>query len=133
MFRPDQAKVRTYGLVAGRRSSLSEVEARAAQLRVEGWRVRVLKPAADGTLGGVSLPPPYQIKHAHGDGPCERSDRLRLSLEQLHREDFFGVIEFPSLGGWGYRAIQAQRARLAFADVVLTVRQDATSSEERSR
>ena len=120
--------MRTYGLVAGGRGGLSEAESRASQLRAEGWRVRVLEPAADGTLPGVEIPPAFRVAHAHGDGPCERSDRLRLCLERLHQQEPFAVLDFPCVGGWGFRAIQAKRASLAFADVVLTVRHDSTTA-----
>lgn len=125
--------MRTYGLVAAGRGGLSAAEGRARQLRAEGKRVRVIVPGADCALQGVEVPAAYRVEHVHGDGPCERSDRLRLALEQMHREEPFAAIEFPSLGGWGYRAIQAKRAGQAFGDVALIVREEGTSAEQRRR
>ena len=52
-------------------------------------------------------------------------------LEQLHRQHHFDSIEFPARGALGFRAIQAKRAGLAFADVVLAVRLDGTSQQDR--
>jgi glycosyltransferase involved in cell wall biosynthesis len=82
-------------------------------------------------LDKADLPPPYQVAHAHGDGPCERSERVRQALERLHQQWPFVSIEFPSLGGIGFRAIQAKRAGLAFTDTLLTVRHDGTTAQQR--
>jgi glycosyltransferase involved in cell wall biosynthesis len=132
VFRADQAKVRSYGLVAAG-CGVSELQKRVTQLRAEGWDVRIVRAEADGTVKGVPLPLGYQVSHAHGDGPCERSDRLRMALEHLHRVNPFDLIEFPSRGGWAYRTLQAQRAQCGFEDVTITVRDEGTSSELRQQ
>jgi glycosyltransferase involved in cell wall biosynthesis len=128
------------GLVAGARDDLSEALARAEALRGQGWRVRVLslRPVPRGVVGVealpvADLPDPYRVPHAHGDGPCERSDRVRLALERLHAREPFARIEFPALGAAGFRAVQAKRAGLAFADTQLAVRLDGAGAWERRR
>lgn len=107
---------------------MTALEARIDYWRERGWQVRVLDhelriPAAH----------PYSSKHIHGDGPCERSDRVRLALQALLGRERFDGIEFPSLGGLGYRAIQAKRAGLGFANVALVVHEDGFSAIERQR
>ena len=52
----------------------------------------------------------------------DRSERVRLLLEELHRVYHFGLIEFAEWGGLGFRAIQARRAGVAFHDVPLLVK-----------
>ena len=75
--------IRTVGLVVG--DSPAEVPARADWWRSRGCDVRVVEESA------IALPPEYRVRHAHGDGPCERSDRVRVALER-EAFDLFGVI-----------------------------------------
>ena len=56
---------------------------------------------------------------------------MRLGLQQLHIEHRFDAIEFGVSGGFGFRAVQAKRAGLAFADVPLVARLDDTSRRRR--
>lgn len=113
--------IRTVGLVIGDRPA--DMRHRAEAWRSQGCDVRVIEPDR------LNLPAPFRARHVHGDGPCERSDRVRLALER----EAFDLIEFPALGGLGYRAVQAKRAGLAFADTTLAVRLDATSDLLRQR
>jgi glycosyltransferase involved in cell wall biosynthesis len=53
---------------------------------------------------------------------------VRYCLEELHREHRFALVEFPTRGGLSFRAIQARRAGLAFADVRFLVRFDGCSA-----
>lgn len=78
-------------------------------------------------MGGFDVPNQYEPSHA------DRSDRVRLALERLHRTHRFARIEFSALGGLGFRAIQAKRAGLAFEDVILAVQLDGCSRWERER
>lgn len=137
MFRADPPPLRSLGLVATRTCRLNDLLHRRDFLAARGWQVRLLAldrsvAAALGPdcldLSRCSAPPSerdraFSIPHAHGDGPCEASDRLRLALESLD----FAIIEFPCHGGLAYRAIQARRAGLAFSRTRLSVRLEATS------
>jgi hypothetical protein len=100
----------------------------AVELRRAGWDVRLFTPEAPS-----DLPPDTQVREFHGDGPAERSDRVRHALEPLHRERRFGLIAFAGAGGLGARAIQAKRAGLAFDDVPLVAYLDGNSQRDRER
>jgi glycosyltransferase involved in cell wall biosynthesis len=113
--------IRAVGVVVG--DDAGEAVRRAEAWRARGCRVKLVEPHR------LEVPPPYRVRHAHGDGPCERSDRVRLALER----EAFDLVEFPARGGLGYRAVQAKRAGLAFADTTLAVRLDATSDLLRRR
>lgn len=71
------------------------------------------------------------MREFHGDGPAERSDRVRHALAHLHREHRFGLIAFAGTGGLGFRAVQAKRAGLAFDGVPLAVVLDGNSQRDR--
>ncbi len=79
------------------------------------------------------LSPDFAVRELHGDSCAERSERVRHSLEALHREHRFERIEFLAHGGLGFRAIQAKAAGLAFQDVTLAVRLDGTARHDRER
>jgi glycosyltransferase involved in cell wall biosynthesis len=79
------------------------------------------------------LPPPFRVPGLGGPSAADRSDRVRLALEHLHRERRFDLIEFPCRGGLGLRSVQAKRAGLAFDDVPLAVRLDACGPWLRDR
>jgi len=63
----------------------------------------------------------------------DASERVRHALARLHAEHRFERIEFPALGGLGFRTIQAKRAGLAFADVTLAVRLESCAAWLRER
>ncbi len=89
--------------------------------------------------GGVSLrvldagqsPPALRVPNLYEPSQADISDQVRLALERLHREHNFDRIEFACRRGLGFRAIQAKRAGLAFADVELAVRLDSCGEWER--
>ncbi|HYH65513.1 MAG TPA: hypothetical protein VD866_12525, partial [Urbifossiella sp.] len=72
-------------------------------------------------------PPDYRVKNLYEPSVADESDRVRWSLAE-HRN---GRIEFPSHGGLGFRAVQAKRAGLAFADTELVVRFDGAAQLDR--
>jgi glycosyltransferase involved in cell wall biosynthesis len=74
------------------------------------------------------LPPAYRVGTLHGSRHIDLSEQVRHSLEQLHEEHGFDLVEFPCQGGLGFRTIQAKRAGLAFAEVGLAVRLDRCSA-----
>src|SRR5205085_8469886 len=73
-------------------------------------------------LGDFTPPPLSRASSVHPNEDVDRSERVRLLLEELHREYHFGLIEFAEWGGLGFRAIQARRAGIAFHDVPLLVK-----------
>lgn len=83
------------------------------------------------TLDKCGVPDDFRVTELYRPVLPERADRVRLALEQLHRERGFGVIEFASRHGLGVRAIQAKRAGLAFHDTILAVRLDGNSQRDR--
>lgn len=82
---------------------------------------------------GSALHANFHVPNLHRDSSVDTSDRVRLALQKLHAEYRFARIEFPCRGGLGFRAVQAKRAGLAFADVTLAVRLDACAASERDR
>jgi GT2 family glycosyltransferase len=100
---------------------------------VDGERItlrvgpRVIEVAVDPGDSPADFRVPNQYEPAHAD----RSDRLRFTLERLHREHRLGRIEFGVYGGLAFRSVQAKRAGLAFADVTLAVRLDSCGKWER--
>ena len=107
------------------------VWALADLLRAEGFLVHVLwcgrrDLAENGPwvswLDEEEAPAAQQARNIHGVCPSDRSDRVRHALERLHAKHAFDLIEFPALGGLGFRAVQAKAAGLAFVDVLLAVR-----------
>jgi glycosyltransferase involved in cell wall biosynthesis len=107
-----------------------------------GWKVHLLYCGADpggraldraerrlraAGIGFSSLdrfepPAAYRVPGVH---PCEdvdRSERVRLALQVLHETHHFGLIEFADWGGLGFRAVQAHRCGLAFADARMIVK-----------
>ncbi|MFO0842414.1 MAG: glycosyltransferase family A protein [Gemmataceae bacterium] len=113
--------IRNVGLVVG--DTLGDLGERVEYWMSRGCNVWVVEPDR------VSVPTPYHVCHAHGDGPAERSDRVRLALQR----ESLDLVEFPALGGLGFRSVQAKRAGLAFANTTLAVRLDATSDWLRQR
>jgi glycosyltransferase involved in cell wall biosynthesis len=101
-----------------------------------GWKVHILycTPVADrGVLAAVrkrlakagiafthidelKLPKPAAAPDALGGVYLPISERVRWALEELHRRHRFDLIEFAEVIGAGFRALQAKRAGLAFAD-----------------
>ncbi len=79
-------------------------------------------------LDEFELPAEFRVRNLHESRTADTSERVRFALEQLHAERHFEAIEFPVLGGLGFRAIQAKGAGLAFADVPLIVQLDACSA-----
>lgn len=123
---------------------MTPANATLCELQRAGWSVSLLTcdgadPAALAKLhaAGVAVtdltelvPADFQ-RELHGDGPAERSEQVRQALEPLHRRFAFARIEFPGRGGLGFRAVQAKRAGLAFADATLAVRLDGNSQCDR--
>jgi GT2 family glycosyltransferase len=72
-------------------------------------------------------PPDFRVKNLYEPSPADESERVRWALEPQG----FGRIEFPSRGGLGFRAVQAKRAGLAFADTELVVRFDGAAQLDR--
>lgn len=64
---------------------------------------------------------------------AERSERVRLALERRHARGRFAEVRFPSLGGLGFRSVQAQRCGVAFDGVRLSVSFDGASASFRDR
>ena len=78
-------------------------------------------------------PPDFQVPNLYPSQHADRSEQIRHALERLHREHRFDRIEFGTLGGLGFRTIQAKRAGLAFGDVSLTVRLDGCGPWQRQQ
>src|SRR5439155_3663141 len=57
----------------------------------------------------------------------DRSEHVRIALEELHRAHSFTLIEFPERGALGFRAIQARRAGSALSDVRIAVKLQGSS------
>lgn len=93
------------------RATVASVTMRLAQASIAFTHIDDLKlpkaVAAPDALGGVYLP---------------ISERVRHALEELHRRHRFDLIEFAEVVGAGFRAIQAKRAGLAFADAGMIVK-----------
>lgn len=114
-----------------------------------GWNLHILvcgekidsRAGANSIASGIEvidlnkfvIPTDYRVADLYGEGPAERSERLRQALEQLQRQHHFGVIEFTSQHGSGARTIQAKRAGLSFSDAILAVRLDGNSQRDRER
>jgi glycosyltransferase involved in cell wall biosynthesis len=149
-----RATARSICLVVGGGGELTDLddnaEARAVLLARNGWKVHVLSCSSRSHL--------WRLLREHGhchervsfstlnasighrffltasvDGfcPAEASDCVRRTLQALHQDVHFNIIEFPALGGLGFRSVQAKRARLDFGDVCLAVRLDAISQRLR--
>lgn len=82
-------------------------------------------------LADFDPPADFRVPNLYEPSHADASDRVRLALQQLHAEHRFDRIEFGVLGGLGFRAVQAKRARLAFADVAFIARLDDTSRRRR--
>jgi glycosyltransferase involved in cell wall biosynthesis len=97
--------------------------------------VRQLRAAGVGItrLDGCEPPAEFLVPNLYEPAPVDRSDRVRLALEELRRRHPFERIEFGVSGGLGFRAVQAKRAGLAFDDVILAARLDACGSWLRER
>ncbi len=55
------------------------------------------------------------------------SDQVRYALQELHEKYRFDLAEFAEWGALGFRAVQARRAGLAFADLPLAVKLHSSS------
>jgi glycosyltransferase involved in cell wall biosynthesis len=108
-------------LISGGRLT-ADTEQRARLLTGQGARVHVLRADPD------DLPAAFRVPNLHASSCTDRSEAVRHALERLHREQPFDLVEFPCLGGLGFRSIQAKRAGLAFAGVCLAVRLDQCSA-----
>ncbi|HEX6387827.1 MAG TPA: glycosyltransferase, partial [Solirubrobacteraceae bacterium] len=80
------------------------------------------------------FPPPvwHGIEH-FGDGwsTLANSQRAFEALESLHATRRFDIIEFSDWRALGFRAVQAKRAGLAFADTRLAVKLHSTTQWQR--
>jgi dTDP-glucose pyrophosphorylase/GT2 family glycosyltransferase len=85
------------------------------------------------SLADFDLAADYRVGDLYGAVEPDRSDRVRLALEHLHRKYRFDRIEFPVGGGLGFRAVQAKRAGLAFDGVTLAARLDSCRAREREQ
>lgn len=113
-----------------------------------GWRVHILYcgPIEDsGALGDVhrrlaeagigfsnldafTMPRTRGIPVIFGEPEyLFRSEKVRYTLEELHHEHHFDLIEFAGLGTVGFRTIQAKLAGLAFQDVGTIVKLHSSS------
>jgi glycosyltransferase involved in cell wall biosynthesis len=118
----------------------------AGLLAQHGWRVHLLycgpvpKPkdvakatrrlAAGCSLSVVDpggLPPETHVAACNGTWFLELSDRVRHTLEELHRSRHFSLVEFADYQGLGFRPIQAKQAGLAFNDVFMIVKLHSSS------
>ncbi|HXD87238.1 MAG TPA: glycosyltransferase family A protein [Urbifossiella sp.] len=84
-------------------------------------------------LGDIRLPKTAAIASIEEQGPADRADRVRQTLELLHRDYAFDAIDFGVLGGSGFRCLQAKRAGLAFENVELIVHLDQCSQRMREQ
>jgi glycosyltransferase involved in cell wall biosynthesis len=71
------------------------------------------------------VPDSYLLHDIRPSAGADRSERVRHALRRLHAEHRFGLIEFQTAAGLGFRAIQAKRAGLDLEDVHLAVRLEA--------
>ena len=99
-----------------------DTERRARLLTGQGFRVHVLHPDPD------DMPAAFRVPNLHASVCTDLSEAVRHTLERRHREEPFDLVEFPCLGGLGFRSIQAKRAGLAFGGVCLAVRLDRCSA-----
>jgi glycosyltransferase involved in cell wall biosynthesis len=67
-------------------------------------------------------PPEFSVRSLQGSDLADDSDRVRHTLQRLHAEHHFALIEFPIRNGLALRSLQAKRNGLAFADVEMAVR-----------
>jgi len=72
-------------------------------------------------LGDFEKPRDFAVPCRLCPADIERSEHVRLALEELHRGHRFTVIEFTERGALGFRTIQARRAGSAFAGVRMVV------------
>lgn len=115
-----------------------------------GWRVHVLWCSSSQDCTGVDLvreqlagagivlycvdefevPAIYKVPHWFTELDFQ-SARVWQALEEIHRRHQLELIQFPDLGGLGFRAIQAKRSGLTFQDVALIVRLEGCSQWQR--
>ena len=122
----------------------------AQLLAGNGWEVHVLlcrqEKTGDHDAGAGSNPGLHGLKvhrleerafPAVLDAPFwywpfdQLSQKVRLALEQLHREHGYDLVQFAEYRGLGIRSIQAKRAGLALEDVALLVRLQGMSQRRR--
>jgi glycosyltransferase involved in cell wall biosynthesis len=108
-------------LVSGGRLT-ADTEQRARLLTGQGFRVHVLHGDPD------DVPAAFAVPNLHASPCTDLSEAVRHALERLHRDHPVDLVEFPCLGGLGFRSIQAKRAGLTFGDVRLAVRLDRCSA-----
>jgi glycosyltransferase involved in cell wall biosynthesis len=113
-------------LVSGGRLT-GDTEQRARLLTGQGFRIHVLRGDPD------DVPAAFGVPNLHASPCTDLSEAVRHVLERLHREDPVDLVEFPCLGGLGFRSIQAKQAGLAFGDVRLAVRLDRCSAGVREQ
>jgi len=73
-------------------------------------------------LGDFEKPRDFAVPCRICPPGIDRSEHVRLALEELHRAHRFTLIEFAERGALGFRAIQARRAGSAFAGVRMVVK-----------
>jgi glycosyltransferase involved in cell wall biosynthesis len=73
-------------------------------------------------LQDFPLPPVLQIPGQSETPFLGTSERVRYALEELHHRHRFSLVEFPERGALAFRAIQARRFGLAFADLPMVVK-----------
>ncbi|MFM7150132.1 MAG: glycosyltransferase family 2 protein, partial [Gemmataceae bacterium] len=125
------------GVIAADRGGLTKALQRARYYRDKCSKVAVLlasgrtAQAIEGIpvhcLEKLPIPAEFREVHVHGDGPCEISDRVRLALEKIQ----WDIVEFPSRGGLGYRAIQAKRMGTGFPNTKFQILVDGISELDR--
>ena len=69
--------------------------------------------------------------YADGMHNLHLSQHAMESLERLHAEHRFDIIEFPDWRALGFRSAQAKRSRVAFEDVALAVKLHGTTDWQR--
>jgi glycosyltransferase involved in cell wall biosynthesis len=73
-------------------------------------------------LQDFPLPAALQVPGQSESPFLATSERVRYALEELHRRHRFTLVEFPERGAAGFRAIQARRFGLTFADLRMVVK-----------
>jgi len=106
----------------------------AGALTRAGWHVHVLcceKPIRQprraagfglSWLGDFERPPEFTVPCRLCPAAIDRSEHVRVALEELHRTHGFAVVEFAERGALGFRAIQARRAGNALPGVRFVVK-----------
>ena len=116
----------------------------AKLLTAAAWRVHVLwcgpvdaclraETAAAGAvccfLDDFACPETLTLDGPHLFRALHDSDRVFWALRTLHEQHRFQRIEFPDVGGLGFRSIQAQQTGQAFGEAALCVQEHCLSRD----